>query len=152
MLDLTKFEQKPKIEVIGVITSVGEVKTIPSQNGEFFVQEFGMEIFYGKVEKPYVETLAFQATSKGTRKWDKDTSAYVDAPSFIEQFKTKPLQVGAVVSIKCDVSGYVGAKKGKGYTIPKISLETLWYIKEEEKAQVVVLIETAKANRAAAGI
>lgn len=145
MLDLQKHKQKAAISVVGIITMVGEVKEIPSQNGTFQVQEFAMEYFYGKPDYPYVETLVFQATSRTTRRWDKNANDYVDAPSFIDQFKEKPLQVGEVVSAKCSISGYVNTK----FTIPKVILESLWRLKDDDKSTIQLLIEVARQNRAA---
>lgn len=150
MIDLSKFQKKSKFEGIGLISAIGDLKVIPTQNGEFLVQEYAIDFFYGVVEKPFVDVCCFQVTSRTTRKYDKELSAYVDAPSFIDQFKEKPLTIGTPVSIKCDISGYVG-KEGKTQ-IPKITLETIFYHRGEDGKQVTALIELARANRVSAGL
>lgn len=152
MLDLTKYGRKPEVITVGVITFAAQPKEIKTQNGSFTVQEFAMESFYGTVEKPYVETIVFQATSKPSRGFNKETQKYEDRPSYVEQFKEKPLCVGDVVSVSISASGYVGTKEGNTYTIPKMTLEKLWRLFGDEKTLIADCVRIAKDNRAAAAI
>ena len=148
------FTKKPQFEAIVRITKVGEVKTFPTQNGEFKCQDFGAEVLYGTTEKPYIETISLQATSRKTRAWDKETKTWNEAPSFIQQFSEKPLKEGAVAKITCNVSAFIGDKETEVVMIPKVTLETIWFLKNEDKNVVLALLDTAKTNRAnaAAGI
>lgn len=146
-MDLSQFKSKPSAKVLGIITFVGEVKSIPTQNGgQFQVQEFGMECFFGTHEKPYIETIAFQATSKPTRKKENDT--WVEAPSYLEQFSEKPLKVGEAISVTLSLGGYVKAESG--YAIPKITLEYLFRLKQDEATLVKSLLDIVKQAREAA--
>ena len=118
---------KPTVNVTGVVTAIGEIQEKPSNNGIFRFQMIGMEILYGKEEMPYIDSFGFQVTNTKTRRKNKQTNTWEDAPSYLAQFEEKPLKIGDVISVRCVTNAYVGGGAKSSVTvIPKTSLEYLY--------------------------